>query len=442
MKENTREILQRIYHRALLAANPKAAVQKALVLEGDTLQVKGRAYRLSAYRHLYLLGVGKAVNAMAQGVMEIMGDRVTRGVIITKEGCGGPLEKIECFEASHPLPDRRGQEGAQQLKAIAQKAKADDLIIFLISGGASALAPLPLSPLTLEDKQKTTEVLLAAGAGIVEINAIRKHLSAFKGGRLAEAAYPATQIALILSDVLGDHLSFVGSGPTCPDRSSFTDCWWVMEKYKLEKALPPTVFEFLCHGKAGLLPETPKKGNPIFDKIQNIMVANNRASLLAAQEEASQLGYTPLLVSSEISGEAQEAVKILTKLAQEIQEGKGPEKPPVCLVAGGETTVKLQGTGKGGRCQEMALIAALQLQDKAGIVFLFAGSDGQDGPTEAAGAFALGDTVRRAREQGLDPEKFLEEHNSYHFFEKLGDLLLTGPTGTNVMDFYFGVIDK
>lgn len=438
----SREILQRIYRQALLAANPKAAVQKALVLTGETLQVQDKIYPLSAFRHVYLLGIGKAAYLMGQGAAEILGNRLTEGIIITKDGCGGPLKNIGCLEASHPVPDQRGYRGAQRIWEIAQRAQEDDLIIYLFSGGASALAPLPYPPVTLEDKQKTTEILLASGAGIVEINAVRKHLSAIKGGRLAQEAYPAAQISLIISDVVGDRLDFVGSGPTCPDTSSFTDCWWILEKYKLEKQLPPRVFEFLSHGKAGLLPETPKKGNPIFAKVQNVLVADNRCSLAAAQEVARSLGYTPLLLSTEISGEAQGAAKVLTKLALEIQEEKVPLPPPVCLVAGGETTVNHQGKGKGGRCQEMALAAALEIQDSAGISFLFAGSDGQDGPTEAAGAFAFGGTVARARSLGLDPKNFLVEHDSYHFFEKLGDLFLTGPTGTNVMDFYLGLIDS
>jgi glycerate-2-kinase len=438
----SREILQKIYHRALLAANPKTAVQKKLLLEGDVLRAEDQSYQLSDYRHIYLLGVGKAAYSMAYGVWEVLGGRITEGLILTKDGSGGPLGNLICLEASHPIPDQRGYQGARQIWDIAHKAEAEDLIIYLFSGGASSLTPLPMQPLSLEDKQITTQILLEAGATVVELNAVRKHLSAFKGGRLAQEAYPAAQIALILSDVVGDRLDFVGSGPTCPDTSSFTDCWWVVEKYKLEQKLPPTVFEFLNHGKAGLLSETPKKGDPLFNKVQNVLVANNRASLVAAQEEARALGYTPLLVSHEITGEAEETAKILAKLALDIQKGNGSASPLVCLVAGGETTVKLKGeSGKGGRCQEMALAAAIQLQGQAGISFLFAGSDGQDGPTEAAGAFAFTGSVARAKARGLDAEAYLVAHNSYSFFEQLDDLLLTGPTGTNVMDFYLGLVN-
>ena len=370
---------------------------------------------------------------MAKALEEILADRLTEGLILVKRGHATPLQIARVIEAGHPIPDQSGLEGAAEIIRQLNAASEHDLIVCVFSGGASALLPAP-APLDLSQKQLTTRLLLECGAEIGEINSIRKHLSRSKGGGLARAAYPATLISLILSDVVGDRLDVIASGPTVPDDNRFADGLAVVDRYELAARLPGPVWQYLKDGAAGLHPETPKPGDPIFAKVQNVVVGNNLMALLAARDQAAALGFRALVLTDALQGEARQVGRMLAALGKTVSFSGHPLAPPVCFLAGGETTVTLEGRGKGGRNQELALAAALALQGSSRISLLSAGTDGTDGPTDAAGAFADGATCRRARARGLDPGDFLSRHDSYHFFKPLGDLLITGPTRTNVMD--------
>ncbi len=294
--------------------------------------------------------------------------------------------------------------------------------------------PLPVSGVSLEDKQQTTKVLLACGATIHEINAIRKHLSAIKGGGLARAVYPATIITLILSDVVGDNLDSIASGPCVPDPMMFADCLDIFEKYSITSEIPQSVRAYINSGIQGAVAETPKAGDKIFENTQNVIVGSNFNALLRAKEKAESLGYNTLLLSSMIEGETKVVAVNHMAIAKEIEMNGYPVPKPACILTGGETTVTLKGDGKGGRNQEFVLAAAMELLGIEHGVVLSGGTDGTDGPTDAAGAIADSSTLERAREQSLDPHEYLRKNDSYHFFEALGDLYKTGPTNTNVMD--------
>ena len=423
-----------IFSAGLRAVDPEAAVRSQVSRQGNCLTVAGRAYDLDDFRRVILIGAGKATALMAKALEELLEDCLTEGLILVKHGYAVPLRKTRVIEAGHPIPDHSGLEGTAEIIRRLSAASEKDLVVCAFSGGASALLPAPVPPLTLSQKQLTTQLLLECGADIGEINGIRKHLSRSKGGGLARAAYPATLISLILSDVVGDRLDVIASGPTAPDAGLFAACIVTVERYGLAARLPGSVWQYLKDGAAGLFPETPKAGDHIFAKVQNVVVGNNRMALLASKDRAEALGFRTLLLTSGLEGEAQQVGRMLAALGKEVGFSGHPVAPPACLLAGGETTVTLRGQGKGGRNQELALAAAIALDGLNRISLLSAGTDGTDGPTDAAGAFVDGATCQRARARGLDPGDFLSRHDSYHFFESLGDLLITGPTRTNVMD--------
>jgi hydroxypyruvate reductase len=412
-----------IFRAAVAAADPRRTVR-------ETLRPAG----LSRFRRIFVVGAGKASAAMAQAAEQALGRRITGGWINTKDGHGAPLARITVHEASHPVPDARGVEGARRIAEIAAQAGEGDLLLCLISGGGSALLPLPMPPVTLEDKQETTRLLLACGATIHEINAVRKHLSAIKGGRLARLAWPAHVLSLLLSDVIGDPLDVIASGPTAPDTSTFASAWAVVEKYGLAGKIPAAARELLQQGLAGKVEETPKPDDPCFRRVTNRIVGSNRLAVDAAVRKARELGYRPLVLSTTIEGETRDIAAMHAAIAREIVAAGRPARPPVCVISGGETTVTLRGGGLGGRNQEFALAAAIALEGVPGVLVFSAGTDGTDGPTPAAGAMADGATVSRAAALGLDARRMLAANDSYHFFEPLGDLVVTGPTGTNVMD--------
>ncbi len=412
-----------IFRAAVQAANPRRTVLAALEKEA-----------LSRYRRIFAVGAGKASAAMAQAAEQALGRRIHGGWINTKDGHLAPLRRIRLHEASHPVPDARGVEGARRIAGIAAHAGEGDLVLCLISGGASALLPLPLEPVTLEEKQETTRLLLACGATIHEINAVRKHLSAIKGGRLARLAQPAHVLALLLSDVVGDPLDVIGSGPAAPDTSTFAAAWAVIEKYHLQEKIPPPARRLLQDGLAGRIEETPKPGDACFRNTRNVIVGSNRLAVDAAARKARELGYRPLVLSTTIEGETRDIAGMHAAIAREIVATGRPARPPVCVISGGETTVTLRGQGRGGRNQEFALAAAIALEGLPGVLAFSAGTDGTDGPTDAAGAMAGGTTLARAAAAGMDARQALRENDSYPFFERLGDLVMTGPTGTNVMD--------
>ncbi len=429
-----RQNIIKIFQAGLQAVAPGAAINRFCSIDGDLLIIDGQNYDLKKFDDVLVLGAGKAGAAMAKAVEIILGERISAGVITVKYAHLEKLNKIKIREAGHPVPDQNGLDGAHAIFQLAESATEKTLVICLISGGGSALMPLPVAGVSLEDKQNITKVLLACGATIQEINTIRKHLSLIKGGGLAKAVYPATLITLMLSDVVGDNLDSIASGPCVPDSTSFADCLAILKKYSIEKDIPNTILQYIVSGLAGKVPETPKAGENFFTKTQNVIVASNFNALLRAEEKAVELGYNTLLLSSMLEGETRDVAANHIAIAREIQLHGQPLQRPACILSGGETTVTVKGTGKGGRAQEFTLAAAIKMVGMKNIAVLCAGTDGSDGPTDATGALADATTLTRATGAGLDPQQYLENNDSYNFFDRLGDLYKTGPTNTNVMD--------
>ncbi len=439
----TRARILPILEAALAAVDPKEAVHHVLQRDGDTLTVGGRRYNLADFRRVLIVGAGKAGAPMTQAVEAILGDRLDAGLVVVKTDHGGATKTVEIAEATHPMPDAAGVRAGEQILALAQAATADDLVIALLSGGGSALLVAPAPGLTLADLQGLTDTLLACGATINEVNCLRKHCSAVKGGQLARAVAPATLITLALSDVIGSPLDVIASGPTVPDDSSWTDAWAIVEKYELADKLPAPIVQRLRAGLNGELADTPKAGDPAFAKTQNVVVADNRVAARAALAKAAESGYNTLLLTTHVEGEASEVAKVAVALAKEVQETGNPVAAPACLILGGETTVTL-GTdpGQGGRNQELALAAAIALQGWPGITVVALATDGTDGPTDSAGGVADHQTVARGATAGLSALAFLRAHNAYPFLQTTNDLLLTGPTQTNVNDLIFVIVEE
>jgi hydroxypyruvate reductase len=406
-----------IFDASVAAADPFAAVARHL-----------KRINFARRRNIYVVGAGKAGASMAQAVERALGRRITAGLINVKDGHVARLKHIELNECGHPQPDERGMSGAERIAEIAARAGRGDLLLCLISGGASALLPLPAPPVTLEEKRELTRLLLGAGANIHEMNTVRKHLSRIKGGQLAQPG--ATVETLILSDVVGDDLDVIGSGPTVPDRSTFGDAIEVLKRCGVWNKAPASVRERLEAGARGEIPETPKLGDARFRRVRNTIVGSSRIALAAAARRARELGYRTLILSSEIQGETREIARMHAAIAREAAANGHPVKPPACIISGGETTVTIRGNGLGGRNQEFVLAAAIDIAGLDEIVIFSAGTDGTDGPTDAAGAVADGATLAR----NPCARAFLDNNDSYHYFEPLGDLVKTGPTRTNVMD--------
>ncbi len=425
---------QEIFQAGLEAVNPANAINKYLCLKDNQLTVGDVKYDLTKFGNIHVIGAGKASAAMAQAVEKLLGEKLNSGLINTKYDHGLPLRKIQLTESGHPVPDEAGFRGVQKIVELLEKTGEKDLVIFLISGGGSALLPYPAAGLGLEDKQKVTKTLLEVGANIHEINALRKHLSLVKGGRLARCAFPATLISLILSDVIGDDLDSIASGPTVADRSTFGDCLHILNKYHIRDRVPPVVVELMEKGAKGEIEESPKPGDPVFERTQNIIIGSNIQAVEAAKKKAHNLGYNTLILSTFIEGETKDVAKVHAAVVKEILSSGNPIGRPACVISGGETIVTIHGKGLGGRNQEFALAAAIDIAGLKDVVVLSAGTDGTDGPTDAAGAIADGTSVERAGKMGMDAECFLHENDSYHFFQSLGDLIITGPTHTNVMD--------
>jgi len=433
LKQLRRDALA-IFQASLKAVDPVNAIREHVKIQNDLLTVGKQNYDLAGFEGIYVIGVGKASAAMAQPIEELLGERIKSGFINVKYGHTLPLNIIQVNEAGHPVPDEAGLSGSKKIVKLLSQTGEKDLVMFLISGGGSALLPYPAEGLTLEDKQQMTKCLLEVGATIHEINALRKHVSRVKGGRLAKLAFPSALISLILSDVIGDNLDSIASGPTVPDESTFGDCLNILEKYELQDKISPKVLEFLEEGALGRQEETPKAEDPAFKRTQNVIIGNNIMAVKAAKQKAQELGYETLILSTLIEGEAREVAKVHAAIAKEIKITGHPIKRPACIISGGEITVTIRGQGLGGRNQEFALAAAITIDRWDGIVVLSGGTDGTDGPTDAAGAIADGTTVSRAKALQLDAQASLQENDSYHFFQSLNDLIMTGPTYTNVMD--------
>ncbi len=452
---------------ALDAVDPYAAVQNLLRRDGDSLSVsdpscrqpdEALTYDLRRYRRIFVIAAGKAASPMSRAVEDLLGDRINQGLAVTKYGhaltAGHPPaapSSIRIVEAGHPMPDEAGVRAGNEMLALVEQAGEEDLVIALLSGGGSALLVAPAGqstgaggpPLTLADLQGMTDALLSCGATINEINCLRKHTSAVKGGQLARAAQPAALLTLALSDVIGSPLDVIASGPTVPDDSTWTDAWAIVEKYDLAGALPAPVRTRLQAGLAAEIPDTPKAHDPAFAASRTLVVADNRTAADAAMVRAGKLGYNTLLLSTFVEGEASEVAKLLVGLGREVLASGQPVPAPACLILGGETTVTLgQNPGKGGRNQEIALAAALALQDLPALTVVSLATDGTDGPTDSAGGVADSGTVARGQNAGLAAADYLRRHDAYPYLRASADLLLTGPTQTNVNDLHFVFVQE
>jgi len=431
-----------IFSASLERVDPVRMMARVLRLTGDLLRIETgaetRTIDLRAFDRIIAFGAGKASARMALGLEACLGDRLTGGVVVVKTGHGESLARTRLLEASHPVPDATSIAAAEALLALGQQADERTLFIGLTSGGGSALLCAPQAGLSLEDKRETTRLLLGCGASIREINCVRKHLSAIKGGRLAAALAPATVLNLILSDVIGDDLSAIASGITAPDPTSYGGALAVLQRYDVLGQVPTAARRILEAGARGDYLETPKPGDPLFRRTHNLIIGSNHQAVLAAQAKALELGYATLVLTSRLEGEAREAGRFLMAIAEDVRDRQLPLKAPACLLCGGETTVTLRGKGKGGRNQELALAALAHFEQEPermrGITLLSAGTDGNDGPTDAAGAFACSDLLTKALEQGLVANTYLARNDSYPFFQQIDGLLKTGPTNTNVCD--------
>ncbi len=427
-----------IFGAAVEAAEAGNAVRNHLALHAKHIQARGVRLGAKDFDRVFLVAAGKAAVPMALAIEEILGRVLNAGLVITKHGHTGGARRLRSrvWEAAHPIPDSAGQEAAKAIEELLRQLNARDLLLLAVSGGASALLPAPASPLTLAAKQETTDLLLHAGANIHQLNTVRKHLSFLKGGRLASLAHPATVLALLLSDVVGDSIGTIGSGLAAPDPTSFADALTVVHSLGLLDRVPVEVRSHLESGASGRIAETPKPGDPIFDNVHNLVIGSNRLALTAAARRARELGYRTLILSSSLEGETREVARTHAQILREIAASGNPIKPPACILSGGETTVTVRGPGKGGRNQEFALAAALGIAGLKNVTVLSAGTDGTDGPTDAAGAFSTGSTIERAQELELSAADSLAHNDSYPFFDALDDLIRTGPTGTNVMDVH------
>ena len=441
--DSTMRTVRELFDAAVVAVDVRTATARSLRLAEDRLVVAGTDLVVPLARggRLIVVAVGKAAAAMAAAAEEVLGERIAAGLAITKWGHGEPTRLVAVREAGHPTPDEAGLAAAAELRALLTNLGPDDVVLCLISGGGSALLTAPVEPITLAELRDTTARLLAAGATINELNAVRKHLEALKGGGLAALAAPARVLTLVVSDVLGDPLDTIASGPTVGDTSTFAEAWGVVERYGLTEALPKAVAARLGAGMRGELPETPRPDNPLFARVSTIVVANLQAAAEGAARRAAELGYEPTIFDLMIEGEAREVARSLVALAgPDNRRATGPARR--CLIGGGETTVTVRGDGLGGRNTELALAAALAIAGRPGIAVASLATDGDDGPTGAAGAVATGETVERGRALGLDAADYLGRNDSARFFERVGGLLVTGPTRTNVADLYCILLDR
>lgn len=437
MTPHLREHARVILDAALAAANARAAVARSLSLDGGRLRVAGEEeIDLSAVESVWLVGAGKAACAMAMGALEILGGRITGGTLTTKDGHGCDLPRIEVWEAAHPVPDTRGMAGAADALRMARAAGPRDLVLCLLSGGASALWAAPAPGVTLTDLRTVTDALLRAGATIHELNTVRKHLSRIGGGWLARAAAPARVVTLAVSDVVGGALDVIASGPTVPDPTTFEDALEVLARHAVQA---PAVRARLQAGDAGEIEETPKPFDAAFARASAHVVAGNADALRGAAREAGRLGYQARIVADDVEGEASSVGEQVGLLIRNTLA----ERPAgsVALLLGGETTVTVAGPGRGGRNQELALAVAMEIEGMPGVLAVSLGTDGTDGPTDAAGAFADGGTVARGEDAGLDGRQALRRNDAYPFLRAAGDLVVTGPTGTNVNDVVLVLID-
>ena len=441
--------LDAIISSAIAAVDPYLAIKKCVSFKNGLLTVDGGASNAAGPQmkyfpfqinlsegDLYVVGTGKAASRMSLAMEDIFGNTIRDGIAVTKYGYAESLKKIRQIEAGHPVPDKKGVQGVTEITHLLKQTRDKDLVVVLISGGGSALLPLPAPGITLEDKQTVTSLLLSCGATIQEMNTIRKHLSGIKGGQLARLAAPSRVLTFILSDVIGDNPTSIASGPTAPDDSTFRNALDIVRAYDLSEKLPKRVLVRLEKGVAGEIQETPGHEDVLFNRVFFRFIGSNQIALNAASQKAADLGYHPLILANAVQGEAREIAKFLAAIAKQLKTNGQPVPSPACILSGGEPTVTLKGKGKGGRNQELALAAGIEIEGLDDIVIASVGTDGTDGPTDAAGGFADGKMMDKAYEKQLSPADFLARNDSYPFLENLGYLIKTGPTGTNVMDIH------
>jgi len=438
-----KDVIQAL-NEALHAANPKTILKEKIKLKGSDLIVDSVKLDLSRYERILIIGGGKASAGMAVAIEQILGERITAGIVNIPDYLKPrpKSNRIEFHDATHPIPSSKGVDGVRKMLKLVGEPSIKDLVICLISGGGSALLPLPLETLTLSDERNITKLLLQSGAKISEINTVRKHLSAIKGGRLAQKLYPATILSLIISDVVGDRLDAIASGPTVPDSTTYADTKEILMRYSLWNKVSSRIKNAVNLGVSDRSRETPKPDSKVFNHVFNVLIGTNKQSCVAAARYLKKLGYNTSVLSTHIQGEAKDVGTIFAGILSDMRTNGFPISSPAAIIAGGETTVTLAGHGKGGRNQELVLSAAFGIDKLPNVIFASMGTDGVDGPTDAAGAIADTETLDRARKLGMDAELFLRSHDSYNIFKRLGDLIITGPTGTNVNDIMILVASK
>ena len=434
-----RIIAEQILLAGIERVRPDRLVTNTITISDNSLNIGELTFPLEIIENIYVIGAGKATGSMASEVEKILGDKISGGHIVVKYGHSCKLKYLDITEAGHPFPDSNGFKATLDILQIAQDAGHNDLVICLLSGGGSALLPDCPEGLSNDDLISLNSILVNSGACIKEINAVRKHLSVVKGGQLARTVYPATLISLILSDVPGDQLDVIASGPTTPDPTTYVQAWSVLENFNLLSAVPKRILEYLQKGVDGEIADTPKEGDPVFERSHNILIGNNRLALEAAGAKAQEFNINSVIIDDELQGDINSIAEYLVETALSFRNDENEIKP-VCLLFGGETTVKMTGSGMGGRNQHLALLCSKLLQNVPGITILSAGTDGTDGPTNAAGAVVDSVTMQLADSRNINTEKYLAEFDSYHFFKKVGGHIITGPTLTNVMDIIVIII--
>jgi len=440
--QEARKLALKALEVSIETVDPKRIVESKVKIKGETLTIDGFKLSLRRFKRVTVVGAGKASGAMAEALERVLSDRITRGLVNVLEGTKPNFhaDKIELQEASHPVPSGKNTEATEHMLELLASLSEDDLVFCLISGGGSAMMSSPAAGISLADKQEITRSLLKCGATIREINTVRKHLSKVKGGWLAKKAYPSTLVSLIVSDVVGDPVDAIASGPTAPDPTTYVNAIKVLKKYDLWAGSPNSVRERLVKGYRSVIPDTPKSDDESFKKVFNIVLGNNSLACYAAQHTLEEFGLKTLYLTSLLEGEAREAALVLASIIREIDASGRPVRRPAALIAGGETTVTVKGSGKGGRNQEMVLSLLGKIAGMPGVAAASIGTDGVDGPTDAAGAIVDSDSLSRAIAIKLNPTEFLLNNDSYGFFSKTNDLIFTGPTGTNVNDLFAAVL--
>jgi len=410
------------------------------ILSISTKSLKKTIYNIKNYNRLIVTGAGKASAPMVKAIEEILGNYISNGHIIVKYGHSTTLKYVNCIEAGHPIPDSNGIKGTKKVINLLRSADRGDLVIFVLTGGASSLLVQPYRSVSLKDLQKFNRIIISCGAEIKEINTIRKHISLIKGGNLSKIVYPANMLCIVISDVIGDYIDVIGSGPTAPDKSTFKDSCKIIEKYKIKEKIPKSIKKHLLKGCRGEISENPKNNDKIFDRVNNFIIANNKIAINECIRKAISLGYNTKIIGSSLSNSTKHTAKKFIDFYKKIENGTIPLKKPAFIIAGGEPYVKVKGNGIGGRNQELALEFAIKSKDIKNVVFMSLGTDGTDGPTDAAGAVVSYETLDEAKKMNIDPISYLKNNDSNTFFNKVGGIIETGPTNTNVMDIMIMIV--